>query len=71
MPLQLPAQTLKLASGQDSLAVFPSQMVLLLHELALLLLQELHLLLRVPMLFQLRTGGISVCRAPLHSSRDS
>lgn len=45
MPLQLPAQALKFASGQDSLAMLPTQMVLLLHELTLFLLQELHLFL--------------------------
>ena len=45
MSLQLPAQALQLASGQDSLAMLTTQMVLLLHELGLLLLQELHLLL--------------------------
>lgn len=45
MSLQLSAQALKLASGQDSLAMLTTEMVLLLDELALLLLQELHLLL--------------------------
>lgn len=57
MSLQLPAQALKLASGQDSLAMLTTEMVLLLYELDLLLLQELHLLLRVSVLFQLRIGG--------------
>lgn len=54
MPLQLPAQALKLTSGQDSLAVLTTQMVLLLHELALLPLQQLRLLLGIAVLFQLR-----------------
>lgn len=57
MALQLPAQALELAAGQDGLAVLTAQVVLLLHQLALLLLQELHLLLGVPVLLQLGTGG--------------
>lgn len=55
--LQLAAQALELAAGQDGLAVLTAQVVLLLHQLALLLLQELHLLLGVPVLLQLETGG--------------
>lgn len=55
--LQLAAQALELAAGQDGLAVFTAEVVLLLHQLALLLLQELHLLLGVPVLLQLETGG--------------
>lgn len=57
MALQLAAQALELAAGQDGLAVLTTQVVLLLHQLALLLLQELHLLLGVPMFLQLGTGG--------------
>lgn len=51
--LQLPAQALQLAASQDGLAVFAPQVVFLLDELILLLLQHPHLLLGVPMLFQL------------------
>lgn len=55
MALQLTAQALELAAGQDGLAMLAAQVVLLLHQLTLLLLQELHLLLGVPVLFQLGT----------------
>lgn len=51
--LQFPAQALQLAAGQDGLAVFVPQVVFLLDELILLLLQHPHLLLGVPVLFQL------------------
>lgn len=57
MPLQLPAQALQLAAGQDGLAVLALQVILLLHQLALLLLQDLHLLLRVTVLLQLGERG--------------
>lgn len=53
VPLELTAQTLQLAAGQDGLAVLALQVVLLLHQLRLLLLQDLHLLLGVTVLFQL------------------
>ena len=56
MALQLTAEALELAAGQDGLAVLAAQVVLLLHQLALLLLQELHLILGVPVFFQLETG---------------
>lgn len=53
MSLQLPAEALQLAAGQDGLAVFVAQVVFLLDELGLLLLQRPHLLLGVAVLFQL------------------
>lgn len=55
MALQLTAQALKLAAGQDGLAMLAAQVVFLLHQLALFLLQELHLFLGVSMFLQLRT----------------
>lgn len=51
--LQLTAQALQLAAGQDGLAMLALQVVLLLHQLCLLLLQNLHLFLGVTVLFQL------------------
>lgn len=67
VPLQLPAQALQLAPGQDGLAVLALQVILLLHQLALLLLQDLHLLLGIPVLFQLGKGsrGLGWSRAEL------
>lgn len=56
MALRSRQEALRLAAGQDGLAVLAAQVVLLLHQLALLLLQELHLLLGVPVFFQLETG---------------
>lgn len=53
MSLELAAQALQLAAGQDGLAVLTLQVVLLLHQLRLLLLQDLHLFLGVTVLFQL------------------
>lgn len=53
MSLQLTAQALQLAAGQDGLAMLALQVVLLLHQLCLLLLQNLHLFLGVTVLFQL------------------
>lgn len=53
VPLELTAQALQLAAGQDGLAVLTLQVVLLLHQLCLLLLQNLHLFLGVSVLFQL------------------
>lgn len=57
MPLELAAQALQLAAGQDGLAVLALQVVLLLHQLRLLLLQDLHLLLGVTVLLQLGQGS--------------
>ena len=53
MALQLPAQTLKLAAGQDGFAVFALEVHLLLGQLGLLLLQDLYLLLHSAALLQL------------------
>lgn len=55
--LQLAAQALQLAAGQDGLAVLALQVILLLHQLRLLLLQDLHLFLGGAMLFQLGQGS--------------
>lgn len=55
--LELAAQALQLAAGQDGLAVLALQVVLLLHQLRLLLLQDLHLFLGVTVLFQLGRGS--------------
>lgn len=57
VPLELAAQALQLAAGQDGLAVLALQVVLLLHQLRLLLLQDLHLLLGVTVLLQLGQGS--------------
>lgn len=51
--LQLTAQALQLAAGQDGFAVLVPQVVLFLDQLGLLLLQSSHLLLRVAVLFKL------------------
>ena len=50
--LKFPAKRLKLASCQDSLAVFTLQMNFIFYNLGLLLLQNLNLLLNVPALLQ-------------------
>lgn len=51
--LQLPAQTLQLAAGQDGLAVLVPEVIFVLDQLVLLLLQRSHLLLGVAVLLQL------------------
>lgn len=53
MSLQLPAQALQLAAGQDGLAVLIPEVVLVLDQLVLLLLQCSHLFLGVAVLLQL------------------
>lgn len=53
VPLQLPAQTLQLAAGQDGLAVLTPEVVFVLDQLVLLLLQRSHLFLGVAVLLQL------------------
>lgn len=55
MPLELPAQTLELAAGEDGSAVLALQLVLLLGDLGLPLLQVLELFLLSTMFFKL--GG--------------
>lgn len=51
--LQLPAEALQFAAGQDGLAVLIPQVVFLLYQLVLFLLQHSHLLLSITVLFQL------------------
>lgn len=53
--LQLPTEALKLAAGQDGLAVLPLQVDLLLYNLRLLLLQGFQTLLHAAALLQLNT----------------
>lgn len=54
MPLQLSAEPLQFAAGQHGPAVLALQLVLLLHHLEQLLLQDLQLLLVAPVLLQLQ-----------------
>lgn len=54
MPLQLSAEPLQFVAGQHSPAVLALQLVLLLHHLEQLLLQNLQLLLVAPVLLQLQ-----------------
>lgn len=58
VPLQLPAQALQLAAGQDGLAVLALQVDLLLHYLRLFLLHHFQTLLLAAALLQLHTGNI-------------
>lgn len=51
--LQLPAQSLQLAAGEDGPAVLALELVLLFHHLQQFLLQHLQLLLVTTVLFQL------------------
>lgn len=53
MPLELPAQALELAAGEDSSAVLTLQLILLLGDLGLPLLQVLELFLLSTMFFKL------------------
>lgn len=55
MSLQLPTETLQLATSQNGLAVLPLQVDLLLHYLRLLLLQGFQTLLHAAALLQLNT----------------
>lgn len=72
MALQLTAQALELAAGQDGLAMLAAQVVFLLHQLALFLLQELHLFLGVSMLLQLRTERqVNTLQGSLHGNPGS
>lgn len=54
MPLQLSAESLQFAASQHGPAVLALQLVLLLHHLEQLLLQNLQLLLIAPVLLQLQ-----------------
>lgn len=60
VPLQLSTQPLQFAAGQHGPAVLALQLILLLHHLKQLLLQNLQLLLVAPMLLQLQKWDILI-----------